>query len=120
MLGSKNPMKNKEISKKTSNSKKGEIHTDEYKKNMSILIKNSEKHKLGVRSFENRELHKLLQKNKMKCILQFDKNMIYINEFESIMEASRQTGVDKRQISDVVNGKQKSAHGFIFKLKNKN
>lgn len=117
MLGSKNPMKNKETSNKIRMSKKGEIHTQEYKNNMSEKIKNSEKHKKGTQSLENRKTHQLLQKEKMRAVLQFDKNMVYINEFESIMETSRQTGVDHRQIWDVLNGNQKTAHGFKFKYK---
>ena len=117
MLGSKNPMKNEETSNKIRMSKKGEIHTQEYKNNMSEKIKNSEKHKKGTQSLDNRKKHQLLEKEKMRAVLLFAKNMIYINEFESIMETSRQIGVDYRQIWDVLNGNQKTAHGFKFKYK---
>jgi len=119
MIGDKNPMKNKETSIKISNSLKGIIRTDEYKKEMSEKIKNSKKHKNGTGSLKNREIHRKYQEKNMKPVIQYDKNMNYINEFPSICETARQTGMKKGDIYSVVHCKQKSTHGFIFIFKNK-
>lgn len=120
IIGSKNPMKNKETSKKVSDvlKNKNTKHSDEYKKNMSEKIKNSEKHKKGTQSEKNRKTHKEIQEKNMKPTIQYDKNMNYINEFESIKDASRQLNIRKGDISAVIHNRQKSAGGFIFKLKN--
>lgn len=52
-----------------------------------------------------------------KAVLQFDKNMNFINEYKSIKEAGTLTKTDKGDISKVCNNKQKSAGGWIWKLK---
>lgn len=114
-----NPMKNKDVSIKVSNFHKGTIRTDEYKKEMSEKIKNSQKHKEGTRSKENRERQRENQRKNMKPIFQYDKNMVFLNEYESITEASRQLNIKKGSISGVLHGRQKTTNNFIFKFKNK-
>lgn len=112
-----NPMKIKEISEKCSNSKKGMKFSEEYKKNMSLIIKNSTNHKSGVGSLKNRDTHKKIQEKNMKPVIQYDKNMNYIKEYESIKEASRQLNIRKGDISSVLHDRQKTTSGFIFKFK---
>lgn len=50
-----------------------------------------------------------------KPVKQFDKLGNFIKEFSSRTEASNQTGVDFRLISNVCSGKRKSAGGFVWK-----
>ena len=50
-----------------------------------------------------------------KIILQFDTQNNFIQEWPSISEAERQVGGD---IKSAVAGRQKTAAGFIWKLKN--
>lgn len=50
-----------------------------------------------------------------KKVAQFDLDMNFIDEFESIQEASRKTGIDYKGISKVINGRGKTISKFIFK-----
>lgn len=52
-----------------------------------------------------------------KPIVQYDKEMNYINTYESAREASRILNIGYRMISQVCKGQRKSTHGFIFKFK---
>lgn len=52
-----------------------------------------------------------------KPILQCDKLMNIIAEYESLSEASRQTNIGFRNISTVCSGKNKTAGGYIWKYK---
>lgn len=52
-----------------------------------------------------------------KIILQLTKDGDFIREFESIIEAYRQTGVNYQNISACCNGKRKSAGGYVWKFK---
>lgn len=113
-----NPMKRKEVSEKCSKSKKGVKYSDEYKIKMSDIIKNSAKHKLSVSNSFNKNAHKILQQKNMKPVIQYDKNMNYISEYESICEAHRQLNIRKGDISAVLHERQITTHGFIFKFKN--
>lgn len=54
---------------------------------------------------------------KEKKVLQYDKNGILINEYESIKEATISTGINPTCIGDCIRGRQKTAGGFIWKLK---
>ena len=49
-----------------------------------------------------------------KPIFSIDKESGEIREFSSIMEASRQTGIDNRKINDCLKGRRKSAKGFYW------
>ncbi len=55
--------------------------------------------------------------NRSKAVLQFDLNGKYINEFGSIHEAMRKTGVNYGNISSVIHGRYNTAGGYIWKLK---
>ena len=50
-----------------------------------------------------------------KRVYQYDLDNNYINEYPSAAEASRQTGVNRSNISSVLRGKTKTAGGFIWK-----
>lgn len=52
-----------------------------------------------------------------KPIFQYTKNGEFLQEFESIMEAERLTGINNANISQCCLGKRKSAGGFIWKFK---
>jgi len=56
-------------------------------------------------------------KGDSKPIVQYDKNLNKIKEYHSISEADRQTGIDFRNISAVLNGKRKTTGGFIWRFK---
>lgn len=53
-----------------------------------------------------------------KKILQFSKDGILINEYNSLKKASEETGIEKSNICLVCKGKTKTAGGFIWKYKN--
>lgn len=52
-----------------------------------------------------------------RTVLQYTTDGIFIEEFISIAEASRQTTINKSCIRDCCRGKQKSAGGFIWRYK---
>ena len=58
-----------------------------------------------------------LKKADCKAVIQYDLNMNEISRFHSISEADRQTGIDFRNISAVLNGKRKTTGGFIWRVK---
>jgi hypothetical protein len=64
------------------------------------------------------------KRSRTGVILQYDLNGNLINEFKSIIDASRKTGIVQTSIGAVCNGKFKNTHGFIFirkrDLENKN
>lgn len=51
-----------------------------------------------------------------KKVIQCTMNDEFINEFNSVSDAGRYTGVDYRNISMVCNGKRKSTGGYIWKF----
>jgi len=55
--------------------------------------------------------------SKKRCVIQLDKFGKKINSFESIADASRQTGAPKEGISLTCSEKRHSAGGFIWKFK---
>lgn len=50
-------------------------------------------------------------------IVQCNMNGIFLNEYNSLQEASRMTGANRTTISGVLSGKYKSANGYIFVYK---
>lgn len=62
--------------------------------------------------------------NNIKChskeVIQYDLNGNILEVFASMKQAEEKTGVDFKQISAVCRGKQKTAHGFIWKYKGLN
>lgn len=60
-------------------------------------------------------------KSVSKCVIQFTKDGIFVNEYQSAREASRQTGICFSNISACCNNKPhvKSAGGYVWKFKEK-
>jgi hypothetical protein len=79
---------------------------------VSLAIKNKTKVSDYYLSFEN-NFNKEFKNRGKKCY-QYDLNGNYINEFISVAEAFRLTGINRNSIKDNINGKQKSAEKFIF------
>lgn len=54
-----------------------------------------------------------------KCVSinQYDLNGNFIRDWMSLRDVEREIGIDHRQISDCINGKQKTCHGYIWKRK---
>lgn len=52
-----------------------------------------------------------------KAVFQYDKDGNFLNEYISVSEAGRVTGVKKSNIFQVVAGRNKTAGGFIWKYK---
>lgn len=51
-------------------------------------------------------------------VLQYNKNGVFVAEYESLNEASRQTGIPSSNICNCCKGKVKTAGGSIWKYKN--
>ena len=65
---------------------------------------------------DNPKANIITQTNK-KAVLQFDKCGNYIDEFESASSASKYTGINLGNISQVCMNKRKTAGGYIWKYK---
>lgn len=52
-----------------------------------------------------------------KAVLQYDKNMNFIKEYNSIGEACKLTNINRRSIGYSAAGRYKTAGGFVWKLK---
>lgn len=52
-----------------------------------------------------------------KPVVQYTKNGEIISEFDSIMEASKQTGINFRNISSACTGTHKTSFGFVWRFK---
>jgi hypothetical protein len=62
----------------------------------------------------NHAYEKNLRANK-KGVIQISLDGFFINEYNSQREAHRQTGVNFQSINNVVNGRKKTAGGYIWK-----
>ena len=60
-----------------------------------------------------------VMKTKRKPVKQYDKNMNYIACYNSVVEASKMTNIDKGGIGKVCAGKRRSAGGYVWKWKEK-
>ena len=67
----------------------------------------------------SKKLSKILKnrKDQSKPVLQYDKNDIFINEYPSIKDAQRKTGVHQGNICMVCRGKLKSTGGYVWRYK---
>ena len=54
----------------------------------------------------------------IKPVIQYDRQMNFIAEYESATEAERITGIGNKLISRVCKGERPHTHGFVFKFKN--
>jgi group I intron endonuclease len=95
--------------RKMSESAKGKKKTFEH---ISKLPQNQKGYKPKPRSEEFR-LNQKLFNGKSRAVSQYDKNDILINQFISVAEAKRQTGI--KTINSVVLGKTNTAGGFKWK-----
>lgn len=94
----------------------GQKRTEETKHKMSIAAKGKPKSKKHIKNMmKNRQgVIKATKIANSKPVLQYDLNMNFIKEWFSITEAKSKCGGD---INSVISGKQKTAGGFIWKLK---
>jgi hypothetical protein len=70
----------------------------------------SEKHSEAARN----QARSLIEKNK-KRILQYEQNGSLVASFESIAEASRQTGINATHISLCAKGKHRHSGGYVWR-----
>lgn len=52
-----------------------------------------------------------------KPVLQYDLNGFFINEYPSVQEAAKKSGMSRWAVSDILNGKIKKPRKYIFKFK---
>ena len=70
----------------------------------------------STKKYRNKQIQSA--SDKVKPVLQFNKNGQFIKEYSSIHEAARELNIDKTCISRNCNGKYKSAFGYIWRFKN--
>lgn len=88
---------------------KGKKRTEEFKIIRSILYKGKSKPK----GFGDNVRLRI-----SKPVLKYDLNNNFIQEYKSLTEATRETGINSTSIYDCNKGKQKTAGGFKWKYKN--
>lgn len=104
------------------------VNSPETKKRISISTKRRftnkkeiEKLRISNKKFEDSKTPeqklKDILKQANKWIVQYDKNMKFINEYPSIRDAERKTKVVRSNITKCCKGKIKSPGGFIWKYK---
>jgi group I intron endonuclease len=93
----------------SNNPRYGNPHSEETK----LKIK---KRAIGRKASDSTKT-KMSESHFKKEVIQFDKNMNVIAEYESIKQAGILTNTDKGDISKVCNNKQKTAGGYIWKIK---
>jgi len=87
-------------------------HIDGNKSNNAVWnLEWCDRKKNILHSFENNLCH-----NAKKKVYQFFKNHSLFKEYESIMEASRQSKIHAQSISACLNNKRRSAGGYIWKF----
>lgn len=95
------------------------MHYDEFRKELDELWG-----EIALLKSENAALtnNKLETKRKphpfSRPVIQYNLNMKKINEFESLYEASKKTGIRQPNIWSCCNGNLKTTGGFIFRYKN--
>lgn len=130
--GNKNKKMSDETRIKMSNSAKNRNFkltlTEETKLNLSIKAKErfsneNEREKLRISNkkyedskSEEQKLNDILIQN-CKSVFQYDKDMVYINEYPSVRDAERKTNIARSNIIKCCKLKVKSAGGFIWRYK---
>lgn len=74
------------------------------------------KHLTNNIEFPSRKDNRARNISNKKAVVQYDLKGNYINKYESIHEASRQTGIGYKLISAVCNGDKKTTHGYIWRF----
>lgn len=106
-----------ELVEKLRMANKGRKATEETRKKMSEYAKHRSTEHLRRLSESNTGKKKSLEQ-KMKAwvpIVQLDKDGNVIKHYGSATQAFEETGIDKRQINNCCKGRQKTAHGFVWK-----
>ena len=86
---------------------------DKYLANLEIIKQNKPKISELCKQVSSSNCKRLFS----KPIIQYDKSMNIIAEYESLSEASRQTKINAQNISSVCLNKNKTAGGYIWKYK---
>lgn len=66
--------------------------------------------------YDNGFMPKGNNQDRSKKVLQFSKDLVLINEFNSLKEASEQTGSSVSSISNVCHGKRQYCNGYIWRF----
>ena len=115
-----------EIKSKISKSLLGVKHSEERKLNQSkshigLILSEETKEKQSIsqtkRFQDKNEINKHRIAMSKKSVIQYDLNNNFIQEFISIREAERITGVNSSSISRVCNNERKTTGKFIWKYK---
>ena len=67
----------------------------------------------------NERIMEKVNNQRMKAVIQYDINGKVVNVFQSVNEASKLSGISRRFIQSVLRGRNKTAHGYVFKFKDK-
>lgn len=83
----------------------------------------SEEHKRKISESKKgtkipKETIEKVSKSRQKPIEQYNKENIFLNEFNDGVEAENVTGIHRSHISQCCNGKRKTAGGYIWRFKN--
>lgn len=89
-------------------------NTQEYKEKQSQIVKEMWK------SDEYRKAHSGSNNVRARSVIQYDKDMNYIAEYETIKQACDITGSQQSKITLVCCGKRKTTNGFIWRYKHGN
>jgi len=91
-----------------------------YRKDFIFTEEIKEKIRIGClkRSISPNTINKLKQKSHNNPILQYDKNMNFIEEWHCAKCASKELNISESGIRYTIKDKRKSAGGFIWKYKN--
>lgn len=96
------------------NAKKRYSIKPEIKEKMSIALKGRKAWNKGIPQTDEVK-KKLSEKAKKKSVIQLDKEEKYINTYNSILEAERQTGIHNGSIASCCKGKRPTAGGYRWK-----
>ena len=118
--------KGKEFARKSIESRR---NNDEFKKSQSIKCKAlnntpeyKERHSKLMKeiysSEELRERERGKNNPRAQSVKQLDLNGNFIKEYDTITQASKETGIGLARISDVARGNGKTAGGFVWKFSN--
>ena len=97
----------------------GKKYSDETKQKLSEMRKGEKNSRYGKKNSEEHKLKSKMNHPFRTEILQLDLNGLLIDEFVSIHEASKITGIHRSLISRCCRGLSKKSKGFIWKYKEK-